>query len=429
MPSFMNLPYDIRRILWDKLLLGEKNETEYPVKSDYYWDRSKELDLTRPRPIFCTSLFTVSKEVSDETIKYFYHENGFIAVDNFMSECLDCCIPLITLRDDSPAAARRQIPSECLALTISMQGAEKIESQHRQYVYRRERIVFAARYLPTFTALLPYVHMWNLLYQPVEDIGFTFTFNLKGGRYDFSRPLITATILGALHGLKDFPKSANILGKISHKINGDLSSELADKLMLSFRSPMPMSQVLKDVEFLLREANDWRDYQHQQLRIYGENTSDILYWRIEHLLARVPLQGFYSVGPSEDLWRKLGLLVVDVQKQIGINKSMQHEFGYATLAFHKAINLCKGLQHSKPSNKQIAELHVLLGQVKVDRSEKEPRDFLKADHLREALDAFMEARHYDWSNPTILQKIKWCIKMLTEKPWLYNEESVTLATR
>ena len=362
MHSFTELPFELRRTIYSHLL--EDDNPCYPLAvkptiSYLFDDRLR----SRPRPVFCTSLFTVNKQVSAETLEYFYSQNLFVSVEDFMTDCRNCYFPLITL-DNETTTTMPQIPSQNLALTIRMEGAGKIDRQFAPHGFCKEKIVFSGRHLAMFLVLMSHSPKWTGIPEPVDGIGITFTFNLKRGKYNFSLvPRNIDTIVDAIAMLRDFPKSTNLTGGIAYSIDGDIldnNRELAKELIDGFLSPFDRQVLCRDISFILREANARRDL--GQL----PQTVPVLYEGAEQMASRMDHVthnshalmdcGPYSLPKSEMLEVHLATLAGSAYQNV-------RDFYHAIGAFQRAVAKYKNLQHSAPSHDYFSVLYRICGQA------------------------------------------------------------------
>ncbi|MCJ1325026.1 hypothetical protein MMC10_001688 [Thelotrema lepadinum] len=425
-PSFQDLPLELRRLVYEYLL--SDNDTCYP-KHPLYGHR---LDIARLRPMYCTSLFTVSKQISEEAIEFFY-ENGFVAAEDFFQETQNCHIPLITVNGTTP-----RIPVQNFVLMISMRGAQEIEN--RQYMERssgysgpKQTIVFAVKHLNLFMAMLPYVQAWRLrnigprhMNPPaVKGTSLTFTFGPRTGEYDFPRvsPRSVTTVRDALGRLRDFPTSQDAIeGKIAMKIDGNIDQKLADDLLNSFRSPMKSSHVADDLEFLLREGNARRD--SDQLK----DTAHHFYGLVRRAIVdshngRYPVE---SLGGQDDWLMRLELIESDLAVHSSI--ALFRQFGYLPdyiYHFQGAIERYKALRYSTPSDDRLAEFHFLCGEMYIEYGDKceliramkgqEAHERHKLVCMQEALQEFQIAQRYNPHDQAIAQKIQKYEQILADR--------------
>ena len=91
MPSFETIPLELRHKIFSYLLidhnvteLDSRNVTEHHFYDEDLLDNDEKAELDRCRillPRFVTSLFYVSKQLSSESIWYFYSQNAFIRIE------------------------------------------------------------------------------------------------------------------------------------------------------------------------------------------------------------------------------------------------------------------------------------------------------------------------------------------------------------
>ena len=364
MYSFAELPFELRCNICSYLL--KDDNTYYPPagKSIVSWWMYDKPTSRPPQPVFCTSLFTVNKQVSAETLEYFYTQNLFVAVEDVIADsCLKDYFLFITLPHlPNETATTPQIPSQNLALTVRMEGAEKIDKQFTTHGFRK-KIVFSGRYLGLFLVLMSHDSKWTGITEPVEGIGITFTFNLQRGEYNFSLvPRNIDTIVDAIAMLRDFPKSANLIGGVAYCVVGDILDEnqkLAKELLDGFLSPYDRQVMYRDINFILREANARRDL--GQL----PQTVPVLYEGAENLLSRLVTYNpsHVSMDPEPCSLRSSEMLEIQLATQAGGFYQELCDFVHAARAFQRAIFKYKNLQYSTPSDNYLTVLYRMCGQA------------------------------------------------------------------
>jgi hypothetical protein len=78
--SFTSIPLEIRLKIYELLLLDRNVVTwterfgRLPGDENFFTERLY--------PLYTTSLFTVSKVISEESLRYFYTQNAFIAIES-----------------------------------------------------------------------------------------------------------------------------------------------------------------------------------------------------------------------------------------------------------------------------------------------------------------------------------------------------------
>ena len=220
MPSFLDLPFELRRMVYSHLLL----DTNVMDMLQWYG-----LPNTPPRsleecfqPVFCTALFRVSKQVSIESLEYFYTENAFIAVQSCFKSTLDyISIQIPHLFPESSAHQTDKALDRKFPLTLHMDTDEQ-GLPHSQSIVRKEKVVFALKHLPKVLTMLKYDEGWGYTYYPNKAFCLHFTLNLKRGEYDFSqKPRITTSIYSALKVFQGFNQLLMLATRAVYKIDGD----------------------------------------------------------------------------------------------------------------------------------------------------------------------------------------------------------------
>ena len=420
------------------LLDTNTNDTKYRNYSTYR-DR---LRVPQPRPIFCTSLFRVCKEVSKEALAFFYSENSFVAAEGFFQRIWgDCYVPQIALNDPSgPTTLYPHSP-----LVIRMNGTKEIEEKwinpyDWRSPYPTRTIVFAAKHLGTFLARLSHANIWTggrfdtLRPTPraVKEAGIAFRFNLRNGENSHLQvsQRTVATIIDALGNFKEFPISPDVIEgrKLDISVTGDIDPNLADELMHSFRSPMQPSHFARDMELLLQEGNARRDDN------YLLETAEDLYGFVRYVASNFQYRRLHLVDGWHDDWRKvLELMKVnaEIEENILYFKRYPKEWD-CTNSFQRAIESYKGLRYSQPSNDRLAELHVLCGEWHLLRAGyHDARIFSCGGEyrrhrlfcIREALEQFRESLffsvdHQRYDAPIsqkVVEKIQQCEEKLADE--------------
>ena len=429
--SFLSLPLELRQMVYEKVLLVTEDDTQYRDHPTY----NNRPHIPQPRPKLTTSLFTVSKQVSEEALACFYSENGFVVAEGFLHQTRECYIPMLTLTLDDGST---QLPLfRKYALMIRMEGAHEIDERYPshflRFSYPPETIVFAAKHLGLFMAQVSHAKVWasghfEVLRQapPAVKVGLTFNFNLRDGEHGF--PQISKrnvdTIMDTLRNFKEFPISPSIVegGKIAISIAGDIEPKLSTELMHSFRSPMQPQHLARDMELLLQEGNARRDGNYLLM------AADGLYDFVRYVASSFQYYLNLVDQPEHDDWRKvLELTKVDSDIERSILCFKRYFKGHqATVHFREALESYKGLRYSQPSDDRLAQLHVLCGEMylEIDHDQHESLGTLLSERVYrnrgvlctiQALGEFREAQHYDPSSQKIVEKIQQCEERLLPK--------------
>ena len=165
-PTITDMPLEIRRKIYANLLL-EKNVLRFDAKGYVY-------------PRFETSLFRLSKEISAESLRFFYTENAFICFETSMPLKVDKIhrTGFKFLPESRARSCRSLLMKFQLRLDLREYGNNSVELELEHKLFA----IFPARQLPLFMTLVNHsnLHSWNLGYVP----GAKFVFRPVG---DFSK--------------------------------------------------------------------------------------------------------------------------------------------------------------------------------------------------------------------------------------------------
>ena len=360
------------------------------------------------QPVFYTALFRVSKQVSMESLEYFYTENAFVAVQSCLKPTLNyISVQTPHLFPKSSAHQTKEALDRKLPLTLHMDKDEQ-GLPHSQSIVSKKKVVFALRHLPKVLTMLKYDEGWRYTYHSSKTICLHFTLNLRG-EYDFSqKPRTVNSIYSALkafHGFTELPLSAR---KMVYRIGSDSDKGQDDKLKQYFQRPISGARLLEDLNLLRQEANKVRDN--------GViDAADTLYEQIDDTLQYISAVGSHIFDFPGEFLDELDLFDAERREHHGTCHTMDLDYFEACDQFTKAIHCHKKV--GRYSVEKLAQLCVLRGETFVDGADLLTTDGYAedgGDHLRSAIDSFKEAKGYTPDDSSIEEKIRSAQRILDE---------------
>ena len=143
---------------------------------------------------------------------------------------------------------------EEFVLTASMTGAKalgELDGPHG------ETLVFSANHLELFMTLLKIDCGWRDLDwmappRSIEAAGFSFTFKMNSGKYNYQqKPWIMTSLVSGVRSLRNFPAENNLEGKMTFQIDGDIDQEQAEDLLRVLRAPFDDEGLQEDITMML----------------------------------------------------------------------------------------------------------------------------------------------------------------------------------
>jgi hypothetical protein len=219
-PSFHLLPLEIRWKIYSHLLFDE-NVAETT--------EDKKLRLR-----FATALFTASRQISSESLDFFYSENTFLLLETNIKELFSAAqdaIPMI--RHDNTAGYR--LPHLASAIRFN----------RTSYRFDVSYAIFASRNLPTLVQLLNTEH----LQRSIAEIDLTLNFARSAGNPRTSREMDRIVDdLGWIRKLPDIQHRT-----LTFKIEGSLSKKRRAALEANFSKPALTPQDFVSMALQARE--------------------------------------------------------------------------------------------------------------------------------------------------------------------------------
>lgn len=204
--SFSLLPVEIRWNIYRDLLLDE-NVTE--ITED-----------KRPRLSFQTALFTVSRQISSESLEFFYRENTFVLLKTNMKDLFKACQVALPMMRYANAVGSREPP---LACTICL------ESSYRE----KSSAIFTARDLPIVIQLLNIEH----LQRSTRVMNLTLDFPQRVGESTIRTGRDIDHIMDGLSGIRKFPDLRHT--SLNLNIEGTLPKYNRELIETNFAKPAP----------------------------------------------------------------------------------------------------------------------------------------------------------------------------------------------
>ena len=378
MSSLMNLPLELRWVIYSHLLL-DSNSSD--TRTSIAATQEEEREYVRPK--FCTSLFTVNKQISKESLQYFYGENNFIIARNCFKRTLELVkllFPTITLKEAGlpmeSALHRRTVLMISVAVECESPG---FKSEN----VSEEKIVFAARHFALLVGILKTDGIW---YQSpkdaIESICYNFTFNLSAGQFENARVLrMKHTFTHTLRSLTPFAMPQGLQEKIDYSIGGKIDQEQASELLHSLRLPISTTGLLEDFQSLAEEASRkaHEGWIHGSVRLlcHAIVPREMVWSRIRVLL-----------NPESAIVKAMSLTSAITVENLGLYLYATNDFQAAAGHFDYAIRIHKSI--GRPSVNMLASLCFFSGQALMQEGCKEN----DLGILQEAIEKFQEAlRH------------------------------------
>ena len=372
MPSFMDLPFEIRQLVYSYLLLDVDTALVTKCGPPHHWK------WKHVRPMFYTSLFTVNKMLSRESRDFFYIRNSFVMVQGCFQDTIEVVgrqAPIVTLRN--PAHQVEALLGRKVVTTINVVNNV---TNPKDFEFSCFTFVIAAKHLAVFLTILKYDENWCNLNDSINSFQFNFIFNFGSGEYNYSRnPKITTGILNSikcLWGLFTLAKSRDV---VVYHIDGDVDQAQANDLRREFRYGLSVADILEDLQLLHRLANTQRDIGNHDAAL---SLYKLIIDRYLGILDDGQLHGSSLALLYEPFGEEFYLFGVDVGMNEGICFHRSRKFWQAEEAFGWAVLL---YEHNGLSVPDSGKLYYRYGRAIMNSG------YLPTQSLQTAIDVFKKA--------------------------------------
>ncbi|MCJ1400494.1 hypothetical protein MMC11_003700 [Xylographa trunciseda] len=297
--SFMGVPPEIRLKIYSYLLLSE--ETVVPLAAG----GSLEENILRSH--YEAVLFTVNRQISDESLSYFYTQNAFVAVETNMTHFLSECCRAIPMNFGHCKTKFRNY-------ALKLQFFQFTGQSSLRYI-RSAFAVFSRRYLRNFIRLFEVNHL--PLRQASSDVVTTrmdIIFKPKGAHFK-DRPGIISSLVHDLQMLREFPQAVE------------------DHMELTFHSVPIILNVLAesgDIE-TAKQTRTKGDQFYQS----GEYDAA----RGEYIIALSIVTVPSLINLDENTIDEADLLYVELRSKMSVLDSRQKRYKSAIVEARKAVQL------------------------------------------------------------------------------------------
>ena len=234
MVTFINLPLEIRREIYQYLLLG--SEVSERFEHDRNAVRSQGIVLQIPQ--ISTGLFTVNKQISCEALQYFYQQNAFVAIKAPFGPAfrycrfLFPCFSWLSWGQEEADLDNRMQCIEKVGLVINwaskLLSPRSVNDAEIAALREPQTLVFSIRYLPTAIRIL---NNEQYPWLPNKKIEMHLNFRL-GSSFCKGYPKFADVIVSSLKNLKThYIKDHEPYVWVS--ISGDIDKGRSDSLLTS----------------------------------------------------------------------------------------------------------------------------------------------------------------------------------------------------
>lgn len=211
-PTFQTIPLELRRKVYDYLLL-DQNVCYTKVDK-------------RMQSRYCTSLFTVSQQISMESLDYFYTQNVFVGIQSNLGYFLDFCHRGIPIIIGESVRNTRRWKKHMLEINLHI----RLTTGGKGSGVRNENIpaVFAARHLPNFVHFLNGEH--STLRSTSNQTQLTLEYRTAG---QYSSSSGVNKMVEGIKGIRDIPDGSGM----RLRVVGDLDEERKNEIRAATSLP------------------------------------------------------------------------------------------------------------------------------------------------------------------------------------------------
>ncbi|MCJ1326100.1 hypothetical protein MMC10_002764 [Thelotrema lepadinum] len=271
--AFIRLPIELRFEIYSYVLLSFNSVTEKRTNNSFALRHNRSV-LQLPQ--ISTGLFTVNKQISLETLYYFYKENAFVAIKTLDGDVGLWCQYLfphfLWLRPHREAGVLEK-KTQCLqrvGLVIT------INEEMQWPLSEPDILVFSVRYLPTVVLVLNNIRLayYNDTHNEVQ-----LDFRLESSNYKRSRKTADI-IMSSLKSLKTFYTDDNDDSSCTtFSISGDIDEKQALSLQTTSLPCHSRMDLITDAEW----AHDMGDIRSRRGDFdQAENYYNEVYYLLFH---------------------------------------------------------------------------------------------------------------------------------------------------
>ena len=399
MATFMSLPFELRCQIYSYLLIdinvAAPDFLRDPPLDVSLWPcglvkpQIRAVGRRRLYTQFSVALFRVSKQLSEETLEFFYSKNKFVSfhgLSSFIEHDASGYFPAIRITSRSRREGLTQIQNVAVEVEVAFRDGclwvGNKASGHRQ----NETYVFSARHLPILVAL------WNYGSFSASAMGgssvFSFHFRVRSGKYDYSRgSLEIETIVSQLKELRnrgeseDETEAGEAAGFL---LSGDLGEDLNKDLADPIRQPLTSASWIATRRYVIQEANNLQ-------------ASGFLFLARQWYKAAMRFLESIRGNPREPPY-EYEVLLTEILSQMGIGACKMELYALALWNFYSSVPAGKRKGFRKFTGQQLRASLLLHWQV-----------YLEGSNLQDTLEAYDKAlSHHAQYLPSDVRVSKLC---------------------
>jgi tetratricopeptide (TPR) repeat protein len=345
--TFTSIPIEIRLKIYSYLLLDQNCVTLKRLNNV----TSIRSALPILRPSFATPLFRVNKQISDETLHYFFTQNMFVGIEmnnEFMLRKCRNAVPIFINKDSETEGFK-----DC-ALKLRYQ-ASRVDwsTTFAEWEKPFEYAIIAGRHLPNLVRIINGDHSLNR--KSEASIRIDLEFRAKTGFFSGNNK-VTMRLVEGCKGLRRIPQENVSLGKLALTIHGDVSPAQIEEILVATNSPDPdfLTVIVEGREALIRGSRFLvaKDYSaaHGELFI------------ADHLTGH----RMWEIGEDLELLSKLRKLSIDIQIHQSLLESLQNRHAEAAGWAHQAWATASAITWGQVSDVDKAHIKLRLAQAFFD---------------------------------------------------------------